>query len=122
MSPNPYEFIGFGATDVTKLCELIGFGALGVTKPYEFIWFVFCGGGLFTRGGVCLGGLIKRTPLKGIRRGRQEEPSRWDRTCGRNVNLRGLSRGLVKRVRQAKGLWARSAQTLVLTVPLDVPP
>jgi hypothetical protein len=33
----PYEFIGFGATDVTKPYEFIGFGATDVTKPYESI-------------------------------------------------------------------------------------
>ena len=31
----PYEFIGFGAMDVTKPYEFIGFGAMDVTKPYE---------------------------------------------------------------------------------------
>ncbi len=35
----PYEFIGFGAMDVTKPYEFIGFGAMDVTKPYEFIGF-----------------------------------------------------------------------------------
>ncbi len=35
----PYEFIGFGAIDVTKPYEFIGFGAIDVTKPYEFIGF-----------------------------------------------------------------------------------
>jgi hypothetical protein len=25
--PKPYEFIGFGAMDVTKPCKFIGFGA-----------------------------------------------------------------------------------------------
>ncbi len=34
-----YEFIGFGAMDVTKPYEFIGFGAMDVTKPYEFIGF-----------------------------------------------------------------------------------
>jgi hypothetical protein len=32
-----YEFIGFGAMEVTKPYEFIGFGAMDVTKPYEFI-------------------------------------------------------------------------------------
>ncbi len=32
-----YEFIGFGAMDVTKPYEFIGFGAMDVTKPYKFI-------------------------------------------------------------------------------------
>jgi hypothetical protein len=32
-----YEFIGFGAMDVTKPHEFIGFGAMDVTKPYAFI-------------------------------------------------------------------------------------
>ena len=31
--------MGFGATDVTKPCEIIGFGAMDVTKPYTFIRF-----------------------------------------------------------------------------------
>ena len=35
----PYEFIGFGGLEVTKPCEFIGFGGLEVTKPYEFIGF-----------------------------------------------------------------------------------
>ncbi len=35
----PYEFIWFGAMDVTKPYEFIGFGAMDVTKPYEFIGF-----------------------------------------------------------------------------------
>ena len=35
--PKPYEFIGFGAMDVTKPYEFIGFGAMDVTKPYECI-------------------------------------------------------------------------------------
>ncbi len=34
-----YEFIGFGAMEVTKPYEFIGFGAMEVTKPYEFIGF-----------------------------------------------------------------------------------
>ena len=36
----PYEFIGFGAMEVTKPYEFIGFGAMEVTKPYEFyrVW------------------------------------------------------------------------------------
>ena len=38
-SSKPYEFTGFGATDVTKPYEFIGFGAMDVTKPYEFIGF-----------------------------------------------------------------------------------
>ncbi len=33
----PYEFIGFGAMEVTKPYEFLGFGAMEVTKPYEFI-------------------------------------------------------------------------------------
>ncbi len=33
----PYEFLGFGAMDVTKPYEFIGFGAMDVTRPYEFI-------------------------------------------------------------------------------------
>ncbi len=37
----PYEFIGFGAMDVTKSYEFIGFGAMEVTKPYEFMRFGF---------------------------------------------------------------------------------
>ncbi len=50
---NPYEFIWFGAMDVTmpykfiwfgyihgpKPYECIGFGAMDVTKPYKSIWF-----------------------------------------------------------------------------------
>ncbi len=32
MSPNPINFIGFGAMDVTKPYESISFGAMGVTK------------------------------------------------------------------------------------------
>ncbi len=40
----PYEFIGFGALDVTKPYEFIGFGALDVTKPYKFIGFGTSGG------------------------------------------------------------------------------
>ncbi len=35
----PYEFIRFGAMDVTKPYEFIGFGAMDVTTPYEFIGF-----------------------------------------------------------------------------------
>jgi hypothetical protein len=35
----PYEFIGFGAMEVTKPYEFIGFGAMEVTKPYEFTGF-----------------------------------------------------------------------------------
>ncbi len=35
----PYEFIGFGAMDVTKPYEFIGFGAMDAAKPYEFIGF-----------------------------------------------------------------------------------
>jgi hypothetical protein len=31
----PYEFIWFGAMDVTKPYEFIGFGTMDVTKPYE---------------------------------------------------------------------------------------
>ena len=34
-----YEFIGFGAMDVTKPYKFIEFGAMDVTKPYEFIRF-----------------------------------------------------------------------------------
>ncbi len=37
--PKPYEFIGFGAVEVTKPYEFIGFGAMDVTKPYEFMGF-----------------------------------------------------------------------------------
>ncbi len=35
----PYEFIRFGAMDVTRPYEFIRFGAMDVTKPYEFIGF-----------------------------------------------------------------------------------
>ena len=35
----PYEFISFGAMDVTKPYEFIGFGAMDVTKPYTCIKF-----------------------------------------------------------------------------------
>ncbi len=35
----PYEFIRFGARDVTKPYDFSGFGARDVTKPYEFIGF-----------------------------------------------------------------------------------
>ncbi len=35
----PYDFIGFGAMDVTKPYAFIGFGAMAVTKPYRFIGF-----------------------------------------------------------------------------------
>ena len=35
----PYEFIGFGAMDVTKTYKFIGFGAMDVTKPCKFIGF-----------------------------------------------------------------------------------
>ncbi len=34
-----YEFIGFGAMDVTKPYSFIGFGAMDVAKHYEFIGF-----------------------------------------------------------------------------------
>ncbi len=34
----PYEFIGFGAMEVTNTYEFIGFGAI-VAKPYKSIWF-----------------------------------------------------------------------------------
>jgi hypothetical protein len=33
----PYEFVRFGAMDVTKPYEFIGFGAMDVTKPYQCI-------------------------------------------------------------------------------------
>ncbi len=35
----PYEFIGFGAMDVTKPYQFIWFGDLHGAKPYEFIGF-----------------------------------------------------------------------------------
>ncbi len=35
----PYEFIWFGALDVTKPYQFIGFGAIDVTNPYKFIRF-----------------------------------------------------------------------------------
>ncbi len=38
-SSKPYEFIGFGAMEVTKPYGFIGFWAMEVTKPYEFIGF-----------------------------------------------------------------------------------
>ncbi len=38
-SCRPYEFMGFGAMDVTKPYEFIVFGAMDVTKPYQFIGF-----------------------------------------------------------------------------------
>ncbi len=34
-----YEFIGFGAMEVTRPYEFIGCGAMEVTRPYEFIGF-----------------------------------------------------------------------------------
>ena len=37
--PKPYEFIRFGAMEVTKPYEFTGFGAMDVTKPYKFIGF-----------------------------------------------------------------------------------
>jgi hypothetical protein len=57
MSTTPYQFVGFGAMDVTKPYKCIGFGAMdvdqtlsiykvmapwtsgNVTKPYKFIGF-----------------------------------------------------------------------------------
>jgi hypothetical protein len=36
MSTKPYQFIGFGAMDVTKPYKCKGFGAI---KPYQFIRF-----------------------------------------------------------------------------------
>ncbi len=39
MSPNPMNFIGVGAMDVTKPYKFIGFGAMDVTEPYKFIGF-----------------------------------------------------------------------------------
>ncbi len=40
----PYEFIGFGAKDVTKPYEFIGFGAMDGPKPYKFsLVFIFSG-------------------------------------------------------------------------------
>ena len=35
----PYEFIGFGAMDVTKPYKFIGFGDIHGPKPYKFIGF-----------------------------------------------------------------------------------
>ncbi len=35
----PYEFIGFGAMDVTKLHIYMWFGEIHGPNPYEFIWF-----------------------------------------------------------------------------------
>ncbi len=40
--PKPYEFIGFGAMEVTKPYKFIGFGAMDVTKPYKFIGSETC--------------------------------------------------------------------------------
>ncbi len=50
MSPTkPYEFIGFGARDVTTPYAFIRFGARDATKPYEFIG---CGARDVTKPGV----------------------------------------------------------------------
>ena len=37
MSTKPFQFIRFGAMDVTKPYKSIRFGAMDVTKPYKFI-------------------------------------------------------------------------------------
>ncbi len=39
MLSKPYEFIGFGAIDVTEPYKFTGFGVIDVPKPYEFIGF-----------------------------------------------------------------------------------
>ncbi len=55
---------------------------------------------------VCLGVRSWSFLEKVIKRGRQEETSRWDRKSGRNVHQEGSSRGLAKRLRQDKCLGA----------------
>ncbi len=62
MSPNPMNFIGLGAMDVTKPYEFMGLGAMEVIKPYEFIRF-----GLFWfRFGVCLRGASTAVPAGSV--------------------------------------------------------
>ncbi len=38
--PPPYEFMGFGAMDVTKPYKFIGFGDMDVTKACKSIGFI----------------------------------------------------------------------------------
>ncbi len=75
-SKQPYEFIGFGALDVTKPYEFIGSGALYVTKPYDFIgsgamditkpyeFKLFFGGAYCSDGGLIpMGGRVMHNPV-----------------------------------------------------------
>ncbi len=39
VAANPYEFIGFGAMDVTKPYKFIRVGDIHGPEAYEFIWF-----------------------------------------------------------------------------------